>query len=1238
MNNHFKLKAISVAIMASFITSPYAIGAEEVKTTEDVAQSINEKDNLDEIEVIQVTGFKGSLRKAMNAKRFSDGVSDSIHAEDVGKSTDQNIADALSRVTGVTVQEEGGEGTRISVRGAGPSMNQISMNGVALTGGLNGDGSDSTVADNSVDLSSFSSDILASIDVLKTAAADQDEGSLGASVILRTVRPLNLNKPRRTITAEGRYDDFSDENTGRFSGSFSDKFFDDTFGVIITATTETSKTRQDRITTDFYEFATPIADAITGDPTGLSVRRAVDTSGKSIRILGEGQTVDDLVGWDPATQVAHEGELWMLERENTVIGMNLSERKRESLSMGFQFRPTDVTDIMLDLTYSNQNVETDNHSIQLGFAPGVPLIHSTDLLEWNVADIGSNTLQKSLSRSNNGSLRRGAGEREVENKVASLSIEHEITDDFTMSVTAGYSKTTDNTPDSDEDGRYISLNTQTWGGTTRSIVESLDASNPNVVIEPVGYGCDQGSQKECSYFTGLAMAEFDALDGTVSNASSRFNPLDLSGNHLGGLTLRDNKQSDTNQSLMVDFDWHLDFEHVTGIEFGAKYSNRKKEVNIQNHVVSTGASLVDENNGNTDFQLEGFGSVNLNDMMSGKAFPYDDFADGIIDDRSNPFFYGWPMLSGERALQAITNREVGSIGFREDANGTREMETETKAAYVKVNFEFFDGRLTGNIGTRYVKDESSASGVGGINYTKFPQLVDPYNLLVTRNLGDIANQNACPQAIAGNDYGTDNQNRQNVAANDADLSGCYAWQVTHAYNTTESSTIPVDDNGNWIIPGEGGSTGPDVNRLVWGEDGNVSQLPLGSHVLGSDGVLYPTSQRQNRDFGTSGVFWPFIDRSTSFANGQTSRDDPRANIRSATVSNTGSSDIWLPSLNLNYKINDEMIGRLGLSKTMTRPRFDSLNPRTQIREVQWGPSTGSAGNTNLQPLESKNIDLSYEWYFNESSLVSVALFYKDMKNFERTVQTPFHYKDVRTEYDLASADLLLPFDETREVGDEDDCMPFRQSAGFFSEFLIQCDVVNVDIVKNGQGSEIKGVELGYTQNYDFLPGFLSGLGLSMNYTYQESDSESEAIGESGLFTVPLPQPYTPSHSLNTTAFYEKDGLMLRFAHRWTSDQLVNSDRLGGATWQEAAGRLDFSSSYQLTENFMVTFQATNLTDETRRVYYTASDTFGQYTNNSFTEEAVLDEGNALDHNVTNERTVAVYRTGRQFRLGVRANF
>ena len=194
MSASFKLKPLVLAMMPLLFASNSAtVFAQDTDAQNTPSEEEKKKKAEEDLEVIKVSGYRGSVIRSINAKKFSDGVQDSIFAEDIGKSTDQNIADALSRVTGVTVQEADGEGTRISVRGAGAALNQISLNGVALTSGLNGSGSNQSVSDESVDLSTFSSDILSSINVIKTAAADHDEGSLGANVILKTFKPLSLS-------------------------------------------------------------------------------------------------------------------------------------------------------------------------------------------------------------------------------------------------------------------------------------------------------------------------------------------------------------------------------------------------------------------------------------------------------------------------------------------------------------------------------------------------------------------------------------------------------------------------------------------------------------------------------------------------------------------------------------------------------------------------------------------------------------------------------------------------------------------------------------------------------------------------------------------------------------------------------------------------------------------------------------------------------------------------------------
>ncbi|WP_017446896.1 TonB-dependent receptor [Gayadomonas joobiniege] len=1212
MQNIFRLSAVTLAVAGTF-ASFSSVAAESAQ---------NEDLNADEnIETIEITGFRGSLQKAVNAKRFSQSVSDSIHAEDVGKSTDQNIADALSRVTGVTVQDEGGEGTRISVRGAGPSLNQISINGVALTGGFNG-GTGNPSADQSVDLSAFSSNILSSIDVIKTSAADHNEGSLGANVVLRTVKPLGLNKPRRNLQAEVRYNDFSDEHDYLLSGSFSEKLLDDSLGFIITVTKEQIKSRQDRINTSWIDGAIQIEDLESS--TGL---KAHDTAtGKYIRILQEGQTTDDLTNWDPDTQVAHQGDLFVLARNTTNMMLNTNVNDRLTLNTGLQWKPSDSTDIQLDITHTQRTTDVENHTMRLNHAPAAGFSSADPIADFNRVNIATQTLEKSLGRTQSGMFNISTGETEIETNVVSLKAEHWLTENLKAELTGGYSKTTDKTDN------FIGLTSATWGTTTGGIIENM----PSEILEPIGYDCD-GS--ECSYFSGTQQSVIDPLDGSISYATSRFNPFDLQANHLGALNFRNNTQTDTNKTLFLDFDWLLNFDHFTKAEFGVKYSSREKDVFTQNETINNGQTVVDENDANLSYSTEGMQSVTAADMLSGNAFPYADFAEGLIADRSNDWFKGWPMLDPAKAIAEITQADAGSIGVTPNRAGTRNIQTETLAAYGKINFEFIDGRLTGNLGIRYVEDKNEASGVGSVDFYKNPHVMDPHDLLIVRRLADIEGSEPCPEPgvpLPGPDGNPDT--RFGLAA-DEQPSGCWDWAITHGYDFRNQNTTPWTANEGWRLQDANGNTGPDVNRLVWVDYSGatpvvVTNNPLPNQIYDINGELVDTVRNNHRHFSQAGQVWQYLDLTTSV----TGPNGNQANsyLRESSNSGSASNSLWLPSLNLNYAINAEMIGRFAVSKTMARPRFDSLNPRLAINENIWQPAaTGQVGNIALQPLESKNLDISWEWYFNDTGLLSAAFFYKDMTNFEETVNTPFHYRDIRTDYNPENLNILLPINESRLPGDEDNCMPHRYAASQNNAWAVECHQANLDVITNGEGATIGGIELSYTQNYDFLPGLLSGLGLSVNYTYQESESDAEQVGNSGRTLKPLPQPFTPEHSSNTALFWEKDGLELRLAHRYNSLQLVDRGLIGGASWMEPTNRLDFSSTYKLNKTLTLTFHATNLTDDKRRVFYTSSET----ANIDDLSQIVMDEGNVMENSgITQERTLSVFRNGRQFRLGLRASF
>ncbi|TQV78834.1 TonB-dependent receptor [Exilibacterium tricleocarpae] len=309
---------------------------------------------------------------------------------------------------------------------------------------------------------------------------------------------------------------------------------------------------------------------------------------------------------------------------------------------------------------------------------------------------------------------------------------------------------------------------------------------------------------------------------------------------------------------------------------------------------------------------------------------------------------------------------------------------------------------------------------------------------------------------------------------------------------------------------------------------------------------------------------------------------------------------------------------------MARPRIDSLQPGFSLSENIWGTSSwGTINNPNLEPLESKNIDVSWEWYFAEGGLLAATLFYKDMKNFEESESISVYWQDFRGATDLTGVTALSAL---MEIPDESRCLPDRYSIWHDIGVRSGCDLVTVRANRNGAGATTQGVELSYNQNYDFLPGIWSGLGIALNYTY--SDSETEA--EQGTLTTELaamPLARVPRHTANATLFWERDGHLIRLSYNYRTDSLENRSFFNGALWNEGGDRLDLSATWKINDNFSMTLSGVNLTDEISRQYYT-----------SLTDPGIEAEGNALDGDVTTSRTIKEWQTGRLFRLGVRASF
>jgi TonB-dependent receptor len=193
----------------------------------------------EEIDTVVVTGIRGSLQASMNLKRDATGVVDAITAEDIGKFPDTNLAESLQRITGVSIDRVNGEGSRITARGFGPGFNMVTLNGRAMPTadvvvvGSGGDGEYGTFTSRAFDMSNIASEGVSGIEVYKTGRAGNPSGGIGATINMKTLRPLEAGT-RLSLGGKAVHDasvESGSEVTPEFSGLASWSSANEKFGV-----------------------------------------------------------------------------------------------------------------------------------------------------------------------------------------------------------------------------------------------------------------------------------------------------------------------------------------------------------------------------------------------------------------------------------------------------------------------------------------------------------------------------------------------------------------------------------------------------------------------------------------------------------------------------------------------------------------------------------------------------------------------------------------------------------------------------------------------------------------------------------------------------------------------------------------------------------------------------------------------------------------------------------------------
>jgi TonB-dependent receptor len=248
-------------------------------------------------------------------------------------------------------------------------------------------------------------------------------------------------------------------------------------------------------------------------------------------------------------------------------------------------------------------------------------------------------------------------------------------------------------------------------------------------------------------------------------------------------------------------------------------------------------------------------------------------------------------------------------------------------------------------------------------------------------------------------------------------------------------------------------------------------------------------------------------------------------------------DHVLPSLNIRYAAQPDLILRAAAYRSLVRPNISDLALRVEINE----DNEAEAGNPNLVPYEAWNFDATVEYYMSNNGAITGGLFYKEIDNFifSQRINDP------------------APLDGI--------------------------SIERLDTTLNGETAEIFGIELGFAQQLDFLPGFLSGFLVQANYTFTDakgliSDGRIDTINDVPTFRE-ITLPSASKHTFNGVLGYEKGPISLRLSGTYRdlyldeTESSAEEDRIVDSLFQ-----LDFSGRYKINKNFQVFFDWININD------------------------------------------------------------
>lgn len=314
--------------------------------TSQVAQAQEAASNAAAEDEIVVSGIRASLKASMDLKRDAQGVVDAISAEDIGKFPDTNLAESLQRITGVSIDRNSGEGSKVTVRGFGPDFNLVLLNGRQMPASGLGSCCEAP-ASRSFDFANLAAEGIAAVEVYKSGRASLPTGGIGSVINIRTPRPLDRPGFQGSVAAKAVLDHTFEGTkiTPEFSGIVSQTFADDTVGILVSGSYQRRKA-------SLAQFNAGWREGYLGNENNWG-SLPVDAN--------------DWRGNFAQTQNRPNATTVYQVTQNAGYDFTDIDRERINGQVVLQVKPSDSLSMVIDYTFSQNTIDARTNSIGVWF-------------------------------------------------------------------------------------------------------------------------------------------------------------------------------------------------------------------------------------------------------------------------------------------------------------------------------------------------------------------------------------------------------------------------------------------------------------------------------------------------------------------------------------------------------------------------------------------------------------------------------------------------------------------------------------------------------------------------------------------------------------------------------------------------------------------------------------------------------------------------------------------------------